>query len=95
MKLLKLVVCVSFLLSNVGCAAHRECLVSRPAQSAESSPTADATESCPPVSVTKSQPHPIRDKVRGAAELTTQIILLPLTWPFILIAASLGALPKC
>ena len=94
MQLLKLVLCVSLILTNIGCASQRESLLSHPTPLAETTPATETTES-PPAKTSESRPHPIRDTVKDAARGVGNLISGALILPVILLTGAVGALPKC
>jgi hypothetical protein len=73
MKLFKLILCGSLILSPIGCASQRETtLLSRPAAPTETSPST-TTES----TSAEAPQHPIRDGLKKAASTAGEIIAAP------------------
>jgi hypothetical protein len=82
MKLLKLVVCVGFTLSVVGCAAEHEHIV-RMSPDAAGCPAAAAqtADLAQGAGATGDTEHPIRDKCREVVRKTGAIIAAPIVLP--------------
>jgi hypothetical protein len=93
MKLFNLVLCGSLILSPIGCASQRESVMSRPVP-VETSVNGEATE-IQIVSGADERPHPIRDGLKGAANVAGNFLAAPLIFPVLIIAYAVGGMPKC